>query len=672
MSDLTREWLEADGLGGFASGTVAGIRTRRYHALLLTATTPPTGRVVLVNGFDAWVETPAGRFAIILAALRARRPSSRTARRASRRFDREPVAALDASRFADGTRVAQELFVPHGLAPPSRVVLAAARRERGAVTLDGAPVPLRPRLPLAAPREPGLPLRRRAASRAAASRFRPYAGVPAVVVRSQRRRYAHDPTGTGTSSTPRSGRAASTSPRTSPRPARSASTSRRGEAVWLLAARGHEAAARRGRRASVALAALRADRAQRGARRFGDRARPRGRRLPRAARRRAGRSSPAIPGSPTGAATRSSRCAACASRPAGSTRRARSCSSGRAPSRRACCRTASRTRRARPSSTRSTRRSGTSSPSTSTSKRWRRPGASLRAERGALCRRRSTRSSTGYAAGHALRHPRRRRRPARRGRARRAAHLDGREGRRPGRHAAHRQAGRGPGAVAERALDRRAFSDRAGRSCSTRGLAVVPRALLERGARAASTTSSTSTTSPGTADADASARTRSSPSAACRSRCSRASGRAASSTRSRRGSGRRSACARSRPSEPGYAPRYEGGAARARRRLPPGHRLAVAHRAVRRGVGARARRHAPRRSARRASASSLRSCAHLDEAGPRPRLRDRRRRAAAHAARLPVPGLVGRRAAAARPGGPGSRLAGLKPRAPGDIQGPAW
>ena len=51
------EWIEADGLGGFASGTVSGIRSRRYHALLLTATTPPAGRVVLVNGFDAWVET---------------------------------------------------------------------------------------------------------------------------------------------------------------------------------------------------------------------------------------------------------------------------------------------------------------------------------------------------------------------------------------------------------------------------------------------------------------------------------------------------------------------------------------------------------------------------------------------------------------------------------------
>jgi hypothetical protein len=58
--DERHEWLEADGRGGFASGTTSGIRTRRYHALLLTATTPPTGRVVLVNGFDAWLDTNAG------------------------------------------------------------------------------------------------------------------------------------------------------------------------------------------------------------------------------------------------------------------------------------------------------------------------------------------------------------------------------------------------------------------------------------------------------------------------------------------------------------------------------------------------------------------------------------------------------------------------------------
>jgi predicted glycogen debranching enzyme len=55
-----QEWLEADGLGGFASGTVSGVRTRRYHALLGPAGAPPGGRRVLVNGFDAFVETGPG------------------------------------------------------------------------------------------------------------------------------------------------------------------------------------------------------------------------------------------------------------------------------------------------------------------------------------------------------------------------------------------------------------------------------------------------------------------------------------------------------------------------------------------------------------------------------------------------------------------------------------
>jgi predicted glycogen debranching enzyme len=50
------EWLEADGQGGFACGTAGTIRDRRYHGLLLTCRTPPTGRVMLVNGLDAWIE----------------------------------------------------------------------------------------------------------------------------------------------------------------------------------------------------------------------------------------------------------------------------------------------------------------------------------------------------------------------------------------------------------------------------------------------------------------------------------------------------------------------------------------------------------------------------------------------------------------------------------------
>lgn len=58
------EWLEPDGLGGFAMGTADGIRTRRYHALLLVATQPPDARMVLVADLEVFVETPAGRFAL--------------------------------------------------------------------------------------------------------------------------------------------------------------------------------------------------------------------------------------------------------------------------------------------------------------------------------------------------------------------------------------------------------------------------------------------------------------------------------------------------------------------------------------------------------------------------------------------------------------------------------
>ncbi len=48
----SREWLCANGLGGFASGTVAGLPTRRYHGLLVAAVTPPVGRTVLVTGLE--------------------------------------------------------------------------------------------------------------------------------------------------------------------------------------------------------------------------------------------------------------------------------------------------------------------------------------------------------------------------------------------------------------------------------------------------------------------------------------------------------------------------------------------------------------------------------------------------------------------------------------------
>ncbi len=48
----SREWLCTNGIGGFASGTVAGLLTRRYHGLLVAALKPPVGRTVLVAELD--------------------------------------------------------------------------------------------------------------------------------------------------------------------------------------------------------------------------------------------------------------------------------------------------------------------------------------------------------------------------------------------------------------------------------------------------------------------------------------------------------------------------------------------------------------------------------------------------------------------------------------------
>ena len=51
----SREWLVTNGIGGFASGTIATHMTRRYHGLLIAALQPPVGRTHLVAGLDETV-----------------------------------------------------------------------------------------------------------------------------------------------------------------------------------------------------------------------------------------------------------------------------------------------------------------------------------------------------------------------------------------------------------------------------------------------------------------------------------------------------------------------------------------------------------------------------------------------------------------------------------------
>jgi len=173
--DDRTEWLEADGLGGFASGTTSGVRTRRYHALLLTATTPPTGRVVLVNGFDAWVDTPGGSFALSTQryAQDVLHPDG-AAHLTGFTCDPWPTWEYE---VADGTRVMQEIFVQYGSSAVAVVWTLA--RSKGPVVLRARPF-LSGRDYHSMHHQNGA-FRFDAEHRGAIVMLRPYDGLPAVI-----------------------------------------------------------------------------------------------------------------------------------------------------------------------------------------------------------------------------------------------------------------------------------------------------------------------------------------------------------------------------------------------------------------------------------------------------------------------------------------------------------
>ena len=57
-----REWLETNGIGGYASSTIIGMNTRRYHGLLVAATQPPVGRMVLLAKMEETLVVDGRRF----------------------------------------------------------------------------------------------------------------------------------------------------------------------------------------------------------------------------------------------------------------------------------------------------------------------------------------------------------------------------------------------------------------------------------------------------------------------------------------------------------------------------------------------------------------------------------------------------------------------------------
>ncbi len=196
LLDNRTEWLEADGLGGFASGTTSGERSRRYHALLLTATNPPTGRMVLVNGFDAWVETPTGRFAI---SSQRYQPDVVWPDGASRLVDfQHEIWPQWTYRLPDGTTIVQDLFVPHDISAcclrwrSSAAALSPVGKGQGE---GAATLRLRPFFSgrdYHATHHENSTFRFAAESRGGWLAWHPYDGVPEILALTNGR-YSHDP-----------------------------------------------------------------------------------------------------------------------------------------------------------------------------------------------------------------------------------------------------------------------------------------------------------------------------------------------------------------------------------------------------------------------------------------------------------------------------------------------
>lgn len=112
------EWLEADGLGGFASHTSRGTRTRRYHALLLVARKPPTDRRVLVNGVDVVVEIGNEKLALTSQTykptLEGDKPVIRhEGRPLKSKFD-DSLWPLWTYELGDGRTIEHAVMVPRG------------------------------------------------------------------------------------------------------------------------------------------------------------------------------------------------------------------------------------------------------------------------------------------------------------------------------------------------------------------------------------------------------------------------------------------------------------------------------------------------------------------------------------------------------------------------------
>ncbi len=186
QSPTEREWLETDGHGGFASGTTSGVRTRRYHALLLVATKPPTGRMVLVNGFDARVTTRGGDFALSSQRYVPDVTHPDGLRRIAS-FEPDPWPRWT-FELEDGTIVGQEIFIARGAS--AAIIAWRLSEPKAGVTLAVRPLLSGRDYHALHHENPAFSFDATLSNDRV--EWRPYHGVPGIVARSNAA-YAHHP-----------------------------------------------------------------------------------------------------------------------------------------------------------------------------------------------------------------------------------------------------------------------------------------------------------------------------------------------------------------------------------------------------------------------------------------------------------------------------------------------
>ncbi len=134
---LRREWLETNGLGGFASSTITGLNTRRYHGLLTAATKPPVGRILMLSKLEETLAIDGKRFDLGVNRYPGTIYPQGHAYLVEFRMDPFPVFTYR----VEGVELEKRVFMPHG---ENTVVVEYEIRRSGAEPLPECTLEVRP------------------------------------------------------------------------------------------------------------------------------------------------------------------------------------------------------------------------------------------------------------------------------------------------------------------------------------------------------------------------------------------------------------------------------------------------------------------------------------------------------------------------------------------------